>query len=79
MIEEAGAYGRMYDFGEHVTLDSKTQDGGDPILKNHNEFPRLWAEMIHEAIEESNVPQAKDIIYFMRSGQTSSPSKTRLF
>lgn len=31
MIEEAGAYGWMHDFGEYVTLDSKTYDGGDPI------------------------------------------------
>lgn len=32
-----------------------------------------------EAIEESKVPHAKDIVPFMRSGSTRSPASTRLF
>lgn len=79
MIEDAGAWGWMHDFGEYVTLDSKTYDGVSPIVKNHNNFPYLWAQIVKEAIEESNVPHKDDIIPFMRSGQTNSPSMTKLF
>lgn len=79
MIEEAGAWGWMHDFGEYVTLDSRTYDGSDPVARSHNDFPNLWAEVVKEAIEESDVPHAKDIVYFMRSGQTRSPNNTRLF
>ena len=50
MIEDAGAWGWMHDFGEYVTLDSKTYDGINPIVKGHNEFPNLWAETVKEAI-----------------------------
>jgi hypothetical protein len=39
MIEEAGAYGWMHDFGEYVPLDSNSSDGND-AFRNHNDFPR---------------------------------------
>lgn len=46
---------------------------------SHNDFPNQWAKVVKEAIEESDVDHAKDIVYFMRSGSTRSPGSTRLF
>jgi len=69
----------MHDFGEYVTLDSKTYDGQDIITKGHNDFPYQWAEVVKEAIEESTAPHAKYIVPFMRSGSTRSPASTKLF
>jgi len=34
---------------------------------------------VKEAIEESDVDHAKNIVCFMRSGSTKSPGSTRLF
>ena len=39
MIEEAGAWGWMHDFGEYVSLDSRAYNGKDPIQVNHAQFP----------------------------------------
>lgn len=79
MIDEAGAWGWMHDFGEYVSLDSRSYNEKDPIQVNHAKFPQLWAEVVKEAIAESNVPHADEIVYFMRSGSTHSPASTRLF
>jgi alpha-glucosidase len=38
LIEEAGAWGWMHDFGEYVPLDSASFDGRDPFI-NHNDYP----------------------------------------
>jgi len=49
LIEEAGAYGWMHDFGEYVPLDASTHDGRDSV-DYHNEFPSEWAKLGKTAI-----------------------------
>lgn len=78
LIGEGKAWGWMHDFGEYTPLDSHTYDGADPYF-NHNDYPRQWAEVCKEAIAEANITYGDDIVYFMRSGSTLSPSNTRLF
>lgn len=68
----------MHDFGEYVMFDSVNHLNQDPYL-SHNDYPYQWAKVVQEAIEESDVDHAKDIVYFMRSGSTKSPANTRLF
>lgn len=68
----------MHDFGEYNPLDSISYDGVDPFL-NHNDYPAQWALVVKEAIEESGVDHADQIIPFMRSGSSLSPKDTRLF
>lgn len=42
LIEEAGAWGWMHDFGEYMPLDAHSSCGMDPFLL-HNEYPDQWA------------------------------------
>ena len=79
MIEEAGAWGWMHDFGEYTPFDAyPVGNNGDPF-RNHNDYPKQWALVVKEAIKESGVAHADQIIPFMRSGATDSPHHTRLF
>jgi len=78
LIKEAGAWGWMHDFGEYNPLDAKYFDGVDPFI-NHNDYPAQWAKVVKEAIEESGVDHADQIIPFMRSASSVSPKDTRLF
>lgn len=77
MIGEGQAWGWMHDFGEYVPFDSVASDGTDPFM-NHNDYPFQWAQVCKEAIQESGVEYADEIIHFMRSGSTLSPSQTGL-
>ena len=78
MIEEAGAWGWMHDFGEYTPLDSYSACGKDMWLL-HNDYPLEWAKVAEEAINESGVERADQILTFMRAGSTTSPQHTRLF
>jgi alpha-glucosidase len=44
----------MHDFGEYNPLDAVYFDGSEPITA-HNDYPRQWAKVVKEAIEESGV------------------------
>ena len=44
MIEEAGAWGWMHDFGEYTPLDSNSACGEDMWLL-HNDYPLEWAKV----------------------------------
>ena len=78
LIKEAGAWGWMHDFGEYNPLDAVYFDGSDPITA-HNDYPRQWAKVVKEAIEESGVEHKDQIVPFMRSGDSRSPADTTLF
>lgn len=78
LIDEAGAWGWMHDFGEYVPLDSTNYAKDDPFM-NHNDFPAQWAKVVKEAIAESKSEHAKEVVPFMRSGSTMSPADTKLF
>lgn len=77
MIGEAKAWGWMHDFGEYVPLDSHVHDESDPFF-NHNDYSLQWAKVVEEAIAESNCTYKDEIIPFMRTGSTYSPSHQRL-
>jgi alpha-glucosidase len=78
LIEEAGAWGWMHDFGEYNPLDAVYHNGMDPLTA-HNDYPHLWAKVVKEAIAESGVSHSDQIVPFMRSGNSLSPADTRLF
>lgn len=78
MINEAGAYGWMHDFGEYTPFDAYPANGDDPF-HNHNDYPNQWAKVVEDAIAESNATHADQIVPFMRSGSSTSPKHTRLF
>lgn len=42
LIDEAGAWGWMHDFGEYNPLDAATFDGEDAFI-SHNDYPAQWA------------------------------------
>jgi alpha-glucosidase len=54
LIEEAGAWGWMHDFGEYMPFDAYSFCGKDPFLL-HNEYPDQWTRVVEEAIKESNI------------------------
>jgi len=60
-----GLRGWMADYGEDVTADLVFADGrGGAAL--HNAFPRLWAQLNREAVEEAGL--AEETLVFHRSG-----------
>jgi alpha-glucosidase len=75
LIDEAQSSGWMHDFGEYTPLDCVLHDGSDPI-EYHNRFPAEWAKLGQEAVDGAG---RDDIVWFMRSGSTTSPKYARLF
>ena len=45
MIEEAGAWGWMADFGEYLPFDSVSHKPGNPFVL-HNEYAREWVKVM---------------------------------
>ena len=78
IIGEAGAWGWMHDFGEYMPLDAVSFCGKDPFHL-HNDYPHQWSLVVEEAIDESGVSHADQILPFMRAGGTKSPDHTRLY
>jgi alpha-glucosidase len=78
LIKEAGAWGWMHDFGEYNPLDAVQADSSDP-LTSHNDYPAQWARVVKEAIAESGVAHADQIVPWMRAGNSVSPKDTVLF
>jgi hypothetical protein len=68
LIGKAGASGWMADFGEALPFNGKLYDDADPTVR-HNRFPREWAKVNREAIEEAR--RGDDIVFFTRSGFTT--------
>ena len=60
---DLGVSGWMADFGEYLPVDCVLHDGDPKLL--HNEWPKLWAKLNREAIEEYG---GDDVFFFMRSG-----------
>lgn len=60
-----GLDGWMADFGEYLPTDCALFNGRSAELE-HNDWPRRWAKINHEAIEESG--KTDDILFFMRAG-----------
>jgi alpha-glucosidase len=76
LVEEAGAWGWMHDFGEYLPFDSVLHDGSDPV-EYHNRYPEVWARLVEEVLAE--VPGGSEVVPFMRSASARSPVHTRLF
>lgn len=66
----------MLDFGEYTPFDVTTYSNEDPY-KFHNAFPIEWAKLNREA--EILSGKGDEIVAFMRSGSTLSPTYTDLF
>jgi len=64
-----GLDGWMADFGEYLPTDCKLANGRSAELE-HNDWPRRWAKVNHEAIEEAG--KTDDILFFMRAGYTGT-------
>ncbi|RKF13238.1 alpha-glucosidase [Alginatibacterium sediminis] len=62
-----GLDGWMADFGEYLPTDCVLHNGKSAELE-HNDWPRRWAKINHEAIAESG--KTDDILFFMRAGYT---------
>ena len=75
LIGRAGASGWMNDFGEALMFSARLTDG-DPAVW-HNRYPVEWARISREAIEE--VGRGEDMLFFDRSGFTTSPGVATLF
>ncbi|MCC6905381.1 MAG: alpha-glucosidase, partial [Anaerolineae bacterium] len=71
-----GAAGFMADFGEGLPYDAVLHSG-EAGMDVHNQYPVLWAEIVREAIDESE--NGAEIIAFHRSGYTTSPRYATLF
>ncbi len=70
-----GASGWMADFGEALPYDARLANG-EP-RQWHNAYPEEWARLNRELIEE--VGRGEDVVFFMRSGFTRSPTYSTLF
>ncbi|MES0867797.1 alpha-glucosidase [Pseudovibrio sp. SCP19] len=62
-----GLDGWMADFSEYLPTDCTLSNGRSAELE-HNDWPRRWAKINHEAIEECG--KTDDILFFMRAGGT---------
>lgn len=60
-----GLAGWMADFGEYLPIDCKLHNGVSAKIM-HNDWPRLWAKVNFEAVQESD--KLGEILYFMRAG-----------
>ena len=62
---ELGFGGWMADFGEYLPVDALLHSGEARLL--HNQWPRLWARLNHQAVTEMG-RAASDVLFFSRSG-----------
>lgn len=62
---ELGLGGWMADFGEYLPVDAVLHSGEARLL--HNQWPRLWAQLNHQAVSEMG-QEASDVVFFSRSG-----------
>ena len=62
-----GLDGWMADFGEYLPTDCALSNGLSAEIE-HNDWPRRWAKINHEAIEEAG--KTDEILFFMRAGFT---------
>lgn len=72
----SGLTGWMADFGEALPFEAHL-DNGETGLTYHNKYPVEWAKLNAEAVAEMGMED--DIVFFMRSGFTKSPSYSSLF
>lgn len=77
LIEEGRSYGWMQDFGEYAPYDLYLHSGEDASTY-HNEYPMYWAKVTREVQQEIG-DKGKEIVAFMRSGNTMSSKYTDLF
>lgn len=71
----SGVSGWMGDFGEALPFDSRPAGGAARRL--HNRWPELWQSLQAEAVAEAGLTD--EVVFFSRSGFTTSPGRTRLF
>ena len=62
-----GLDGWMADFGEYLPTDCALANGTAAEIE-HNDWPRRWARINHDAIEEAG--KTDEILFFMRAGYT---------
>lgn len=61
-----GLGGWMADFGEYLPVDAALHSGQAASLL-HNQWPRLWAQLNHQAVSEMG-EAGEDVVFFSRSG-----------
>lgn len=71
-----GVDGWMADFGEYTPVDAVASDG-EPGVRHHNRYPRLWAGLNRELLDEAR--PAGDAVFFSRSGGPGQQRDTPLF
>nr|KAG5706016.1 hypothetical protein BaRGS_028125 [Batillaria attramentaria] len=62
---QLGLGGWMADFGEYLPVDALLHTGDAKLM--HNQWPRIWAKLNHEAVQEMG-EAANDVVFFSRSG-----------
>jgi len=73
---ELGVSGWMADFAEALPYNAVLSNG-ETGKTYHNEYPRAWAELNREAVQEADVEG--DFMFFSRSGNAFSPGVSTLF
>ena len=61
---------------EYLPFDSLLYSGEDPA-SYHNRYPEEWAQLMREALQLAD--REDDILFFMRSAWTRSPSYVHMF
>jgi sulfoquinovosidase len=69
-----GVDGFMADFGEGLPFDAALASG-DPVLR-HDEWPRLWAQVVRDACDLAGKPQC---VTWFRSGSLGMDAEAPLF
>jgi len=78
LIEEANSSGYMADFGEYLPLYGiNIYDGSSPDWY-HNHYPIEWSKINYEILNEQKNSET-DLLYFMRSGFSTSTRYASLF
>ena len=68
---DLGLGGWMADFGEYLPADA-VMASGQSGREVHNAWPRLWAKLNRQAVEEAG--KLGEVVFFMRSGFSGNSS-----
>ena len=55
----------MADFSEYLAVDDVYFYSGQSAYELHNQWPRLWAKLNREAVEENG--KLDDVVFWMRA------------
>lgn len=63
---DLGISGYMADFSEYLVVNDVSFYSGQSALELHNEWPRLWAKLNREIVEE--LGKLGQVVFWMRAG-----------